>query len=259
MTKGTDKLSPYLVASAAVHVGLVALVLLGPKLFASSPRDAWGTTTYKGIRVGVVSDLPGIPLPAPPVVDPGAKPTETKTLHAPEAAPKNATKVPDKPAEVKIPERGAKKPKQTDASASRGTKTATPPPPAPDTNAIPGEGRPVDLPYGKPGASGQASFSGDGTFGSKYGWYVTAMTKALQDQWFAASQMLPAGATRRVYVTFTIDRSGKTSDLAIDESSGSTPMDNSAKRAVLTAKIPALPPDYRGSTVDVRFYFENKN
>lgn len=260
MNRNADKLSPFVATSAMLHVGLVALVLFGPGLFPSNAESAWGTTLDRGVKVGVASDLPtGIPLPSPPVVDESAKPTQTKSLHAPEVAPKTTPKAPDKPADVKIPERNAKKPPKSDPSAKPGVKSASPPPPAPDSNAVPGEGRPVDLPYGSPNGGEKASFGGDGTFGTRFPDYVTAMTRAIDQEWRTSRATLPPGNAKRVYVTFVIDRDGRVSDLALEQKSGSLQLDNSAQKAVLTAKLRPLPKDYRGSTVQVRFYFDYSN
>jgi TonB family protein len=190
------------------------------------------------------------------VIDETAKPTETKTLHAPEPAPKATTKAPDKPADVKIPEKGAKKPKKPSETSPT---AATPPRDAPDTNVIPGEGRPAPVQSGRPGGTGPASFGGDGTFGTRFGPYVSAMQRAIQDQWHDAISTIPRGSTKKVFVTFTIDRDGRVSNLEVAESSGSTQLDNSARKAVLTAKLQPLPRDYRGSTVDVRFTFDYSN
>ena len=61
----------------------------------------------------------------------------------------------------------------------------------------------------------------------------------------------------RVYLTFDIGRNGKISGVGVQQSSGIPTLDRSAQRAVLASDpLPALPPDYRGSSVSVTFYFE---
>jgi protein TonB len=256
MTQTADKLSPFLATSAVLHVSLFVLVVFGPALFSNRAGTSWGSSTDKPITVGVKTSLPpGIPLPAPPVVQETAKPSDTKTLHPAEVAPKPPAKVPPKPAEVKIPERGATK--QTKAApAPQTSKAATPPPPAPASNAIPGDGGQISLPYGAPAGAGQATF-GDGTFGTRFGSFVTALITAMESAW----QQPATAASQRVYVTFTIRRSGRgavATDPKIDQSSGNGSLDRSAMRAVQTATLPPLPPDFSGSSVSVRFYFETK-
>ena len=71
--------------------------------------------------------------------------------------------------------------------------------------------------------------------------------------------MVDARVTKapRVYLSFDIARDGKINNLGVQQSSGIPSLDRSAQRAVLASdKLPALPPDYRGSSVNVIFYFE---
>src|SRR5688572_10896114 len=105
MNATADKVSPFVATSAALHVALFVFLVFCAKLFPKQVNEPWGTNTAKGIQVGLASSLPGIPLPSPPVVREGAKPSDTKTLHPAEVAPKPQTKAPPKPAEIKIPER----------------------------------------------------------------------------------------------------------------------------------------------------------
>jgi protein TonB len=256
MTQTADKLTPFLATSTVLHVVVFALVVFGPALFRKGPTEPWGTTSVKGITVGVASSLPGVPLPSPPVVQPNAKPSDTKTLHPAEVAPKpQPAKAPSKSAEVKIPERGATKSVKPAAPAPPQVAKADIPP-SPDTNAIPGPATgQIALPYGARGA-GQATFGGDGTFGTRFPWYVNAVTEAIRVRWQDAIANIRPGASHRVAVGFTINRSGKASEPTIVDPSGSTQLDNSARRAVLTAAFPPLPSEFRGSSVDVRFYFD---
>jgi TonB family protein len=241
-----DKLSPFLVASVGLHIFVVAAVLIGPSLLPVRSQTSWGTN--KGIRVGVASSLPGIALPSPRVVQETAKGNDSKTLNPRENTPKAAA-LPDVDA-VKIPT-GAKKPeknRQQVASNVEPPKDASLP-----SNAVPGRGGQVALPYGQDGAgSGPASF-GDAGFGSRFPEYVRTMTTAIRSAWASGVQQ---GIPPRVYVTFTIGKDGKVSNPEVAKSSGSLSLDNSAMRAVMTAKLPPLPREYSGSSVDVRFYFE---
>jgi TonB family protein len=84
---------------------------------------------------------------------------------------------------------------------------------------------------------------------------VSSLIRAIHTQWQKPAG-IPYGA--KVYVTFTIPkRGGQVSNVDIQQTSGLSPMDNSAKRAVMTASVPPLPREYTGSSIDVRFYFEN--
>jgi protein TonB len=256
MNATADKVSPFVATSAALHVALFVFLAFGTKLFPKSVEEPWGTAS-NSIRVGMTSSLPGIPLPSPAVVRDKAKPSDTKTLHPAEVAPKPEQAVPPKPAAIKIPERGART--EPKATASRAPKAdPVPAADAPPTNAIPGEkSGQVPLPYGQGGA-GQASFGGDGTFGTRFPEYVTNLTRAIEAQW---QQPDLRGSAPRVYVTFTIRRNGSRADatnVQLVQQSGSNQLDRSAVRAVTTATLPPLPREYSGSSVDVRFYFESK-
>jgi TonB family protein len=256
MTQTADKLSPFLATSAVLHVSLFVLVVFGPALFSNRAGTSWGSSIDKPVTVGVATSLPpGIPLPAPAVVQETAKPSDSKTLHPAEVAPKPPTKVPSKPADVKIPARGATEQTKS-APEPQTSKGATPPPPAPTSNAIPGDGGQIALPYGAPAGAGKATF-GDGTFGTRFGSFVTALITAMESAW----QQPPTAASQRVYVTFTIRRNGRSAvatDVELDQSSGNGSLDRSAVRAVQNASLPPLPPDFSGSSVAVRFYFETK-
>jgi TonB family protein len=261
MNTAADKFSPFIATSAVLHGSLFVLVAFGPMLFPKGPVESWGTgADNSGIKATLADGVPGIPLPSPAVVTEAAKPTDTKTLHPPEVAPKEPPKEAPKPAEIKIPERGANTPpKPAPSQPSRAAAAASPAPSAP-TNAVPGDGGQAPLPRGQPGA-GQASFGGDGTFGSRFPAYVTSMTKAVEDQWYRFQpNSIAAGASRRVYVRFRIVRVGrnaaKAEEIEITQPSGSTALDSSALKAVLNAPLPPLPAAYTGSSVDVRFYFD---
>jgi len=259
MTQTADKLSPFLATSAILHGSLFLLVVFGSALFPKHTEAPWGTNSDKGMMVGVASSLPGIPLPSPAVVTETAKPNNSKALHPAEVVPKPQPKAPAKPAEIKIPERGARS--EPKPAPSRAAKADTPPPSdVPVTNAIPGtRSGQIALPYGQAAGTGKASFGGDGTFGTRFPEYVTNLIRAIEAQWTE-----PATRTAsRVYVKFTIVRKGQRAiadGIKIAEPSGFAQLDNSALMAVTAASptLPPLPREYSGSSVDVRFYFESK-
>jgi protein TonB len=258
MNTAANKFSPFIATSAVLHASLFVLVAFGPLLFPKRPVDSWGTNSDKGLKVGLTDSLPGIPLPSPPVVNEAAKPTDTKTLHPAEVAPKEPPKAPPKPAEIKIPERGAPTLPKAAPGPSRTSKADTPAPAAP-ANAVPGDATgQVPLPYGAVAGTGRASFGGDGTFGTRFPGYVTTLIRAIETSWRKPGS-IPAGASRRVYVTFTIMKSAAgapVTNLKVDKESGSAALDGSALIAVKNATLPRLPDEYSGSSVDVRFYFD---
>jgi len=250
-----EKFDRWLLASIAFHAGIVVVVFVAPTLFGAKTAT-WGTKAggNGGVNLKIVSSIPGIALPAPPPTADDAVPGKNQFIHKPEPEPK--TKVPEKvePAELKLPSKTA--PKKADTAAA--TKTTAAAPPDSPSNAVAygqGGGAPA-LRCGQAGTGPTgAEIGGDGTFGEKYGWYVESMTRAISNEWNKAPSTSSLRAPK-VYVTFTISRDGRVSNAQLDPPSGQPLLDNAALRAVRAAKLPALPPDYRGPDVSVRFYFD---
>jgi len=254
MEIANDKLSRFIGMSAVLHGALFAGVVFAPILFPAQQTASWGTSTMTGMKVGSVSNLPGIPLPSPPVVHEDAKGNDSDTLNPIEAvAPKPVDKVPSA-AEIKIPSTTNKPEPKKPAPTKVARGKPEPEAPAP-TNAIPGAaGGQVALPYGSQSGTASTATFGDGSFGTRFPEYVNAMTNAIQRQWQKPAGVPPG---TKVYVTFTIAKRGQVSEVDVQESSGVGPMDSSAKRAVMAASpLPSLPAAYSGSSIDVRFYFE---
>ena len=61
----------------------------------------------------------------------------------------------------------------------------------------------------------------------------------------------------RIYVSFDVLRDGTIINEQIDESSGIPSLDRSAMRAIFASNpLAPLPGDFRGRSVNVRFWFE---
>jgi TonB family protein len=250
-----EKFDRWLLASIAFHAGIVVVAFVAPTLFGAKTAS-WGSKTggNGGVNLKIVSSLPGIALPAPPATADESPVGKNQSIH--KAEPETKTKAPEttETADLKLPSKNA--PKKTDVAAA--TKTTPNTAPAPPSNAVSygqGGGAPA-LRYGQAGNGPTgAEIGGDSTFGEKYGWYVDSMTRAISNEWnkgaSSSSQRAP-----KVYVTFTISRDGRVSNPQLDPPSGQPLLDNAALRAVKAARLPALPPDYRGPDVSVRFYFD---
>jgi TonB family protein len=252
MEMANDNLSRFVVTSAVLHTALVAAVVLAPSLLPKKSTAGWGANA-SGIKVGVTNKLPGIPLPSPPDVQESAKGNDSKTINPADVAPKPKEKAPSA-ADVKIP--SGKKPEPKNTAPTKMARGKPEPEPATASNAIPGAAAgQVALPYGEVGAAGTGEVSfGEGSFGTRFPEYVNSLIRAIHTQW-----QRPAGVPfgTKVYVTFTIPkRGGLVNNVEVEKASGLPPMDNSAKRAVMTASVPPLPREYTGSSIDVRFSFE---
>jgi TonB family protein len=249
-----EKFDRWLLASIAFHVAVVAVVFVAPTLVGAKPAT-WGNKAggSGGVNLKLVTSLPGIALPAPPTNADEDVVGKNQSIHKAEPEPKTKATEKAEPAELKLPSKSA--PKKTDVAAnipSPSKATESP------SNAVAygqGGGAPA-LRYGQAGSGPTgAEIGGDGTFGEKYGWYVDSMTRAISNEW----NKVASSSTQRppkIYVTFTISRDGHISNPQLDPPSGQTLLDNAALRAVRAAKLPALPPDYRGPDVSVRFYFD---
>ena len=98
---------------------------------------------------------------------------------------------------------------------------------------------------------------GDAAFGDRYATYVNAITRAISNNWLKSMVDSRIQKAPRVYLTFDIARDGGISSLEVQQSSGIPSLDRSAQRAVLASNpLPPLPADYRGSKINVIFYFE---
>jgi protein TonB len=259
MTSEAERLDRFVVVSVLLHAGLFAFVLLSPRWFPVLGAD-WGSTTGSadvGINVKIVGNAPGVALPTPPVVNETAPANDSPGLYkseepAPKEPEKAAEPIPEPTAPVKPP---PPKPKPAPPTPKSTVKPEPPPP-----NAVPyGQGGRPALSYGQfPTGAGQAGIGfGDAAFGDRYGAYVNAITRAISNNWLKSMVDARIQKAPRVYLTFSIGRDGKISNVAVQQSSGIPSLDRSAQRAVLASDpLPPLPGDYRGGDVGVTFYFE---
>jgi TonB family protein len=257
-----DKFGRWIGMSLLLHLGLVSVALIWPSLLTLRGDSKWGSNTggTDGIKVQVATGIPGIALPSPEVVQQNAVANESKGLYRsqpePEPKAKPEEKKVDDAAAIAIPDETVKtrpepaKPKQI-------AKAVDTPPPA---NAVPyGQGGRPAMEYGQfSTGAGEAGIKfGDGAFGDAFGWYVAAIQRTISSNWLRATIDTNVRAAPRVYMSFTIARDGMIVDPKIEQSSGIPSLDASAQRAIARSNpLQALPREYRGSTVEVKVYFE---
>ena len=105
--------------------------------------------------------------------------------------------------------------------------------------------------------SGGVSMGEGNNFGQRYAWYVASMRARISANWLLATVSPNIASAPRTYLTFEISRDGTVNNVQITQSSGIPEVDRSAFRAILASNpLPALPPDYAGSSVRVEFYFD---
>ncbi len=258
MTFEGERFDRWLFASVFFHGALFTLVIFSPKLFPAFPAN-WGSPTggSGGINVKIVGNVSsGVPLPRPEVVQEQAPANESPGFYKSEEAaplppPDKAELIPETKAPVKKTP-PPKEPKPAPAPKS------TPAPEPPPSNAIPyGQGGRPALAYGQSSTGAGAARFGDSNFGDQYGWYVDAITRAISQNWLKSLVDTSISRAPRVYLSFDVGRNGKISNIGVQQSSGIPSLDRSAQRAVYASDpLPALPTDYRGSSVNVIFYFE---
>ncbi len=216
--------------------------------------------------------------PAAPVQRPVYKPT----TEAPKPAmPKLAT-APKSPFSVAVPKTSA--PVGPRPSAGTGTSTGTL---AQGGSASGGAGVGMPSPQLSPsrgtGSSGSSGSSGTGRPGSRgtgygtgsmgnpgpgnpsgppgidaikspdWGPYMRELERRIKRNWNP-----PKGdASKRVVVLFKIGRDGRLLSIRVSKSSGSISNDDAAKAAIeLTAPFKPLPPEFKGSNIDIEFTFD---
>jgi len=206
------------------------------------------------MTIGLVGNLPGIPLPKPPAITTSQVVDVTKGLYQSEPKPKqpeeNATPLPEFKQE--------KRPRYV-TRPSRLLENPTPPP----SNAIPyGQGGAPVIPYTAftVGAQTQGglSFSGPGgAFGERFPWYVAAVQRRISSNWLQSTVEPTIRWAPRVIVNFVILHDGTITNIQLTRSSGDSSVDTSAVRAVrASSPLDALPAGYSGSYVSVEFWFD---
>lgn len=231
--------------------------LLFGGVFVSSLRagrgESWGGAGGGAMRVGLVGNLAGVPLPRPEAQTPSRVVDETRGLH--KAEPKRAE---PETAAKQIPEFGKKPPKYI-TRPSKVLEDETPPPPG----AVPyGQGGSPSLPYttfsmGGNTAGGMGMGGPGGDFGSRFPAYVEAVRRRISSNWLQAAIEPSVRWAPRVVMTFQILRDGSIRNVERVRSSGVDSVDRSALRAILdSSPLTPLPPEYSGSSVTVEFWFD---
>jgi len=258
---GAERLQRPVLISVAGHVALLLAVLWGALV--GFHGSTWGESGAEGGGAAAVTlvSAASVPLPPPSVVTTNKIANEEPGLHYAEAPKPQPKPVPEKA--VELPGRNAKQappksPIRPREEAQLHKLDKLPPP----SNAIPsGAGGPPQGPYGMfrsdAGSGGFAFDQSAGDFASRYGWYVTAMRNRISQNWLQSTVDPNIHSAPRVYVAFQILRDGQIVNTQLTASSGVISLDRSVLRAISdSTPMQPLPPDYRGSSVAVEFWFD---
>ena len=220
--------------AALLHVTVLAGVILGPRLFASPPRQV----EFVPVQL--------VPAPARGVVNPARPRTPaaraTATPPPPEPEPEPEASAPPAPTEPPPPEPADKPPRPSIA------------PPAATAPAAPSTGPPgrEGTPAGNPQSPFSATVGGVDNPTFTYGYYLDRMLLLIRAQWTRPA--LGSGVEATVH--FRVLRDGTVEAVELVSSSGYNSFDLAALRAVQTAApLPPLPRSYREGELGVNLIF----
>jgi protein TonB len=109
--------------------------------------------------------------------------------------------------------------------------------------------------YSMPGGGGGVKIGDSSPFGDRFGAYANLIRDNIARNW-KTSDLNLRGTPPAVVVTFTIRRDGSVINVKVAQSSGYSPLDNSAVRAVYDAHLDALPSAFPRNQADVELRFE---
>lgn len=250
------------------------------------PAPAPQTPVQKPVQKPVQTQAPQVqkpvqkpaPQPAKPTA-PIQRPVYKPTTEAPKPSmPKLAT-APKSPFSVAVPNTGA--PVGPRPMAGTGTSTGTLAQgggtqkgtgtgmPSPQLSPSRGTGSSGSSGTGSPGSRGTGYGTGsmgnpgpgnpsgppgiDAIKSPDWGPYMRELERRIKRNWNP-----PKGdASKRVVVLFKIGRDGRLLSIRVSKSSGSVSNDEAAKAAIeLTAPFKPLPPEFKGSNIDIEFTFD---
>jgi TonB family protein len=248
--RASDDIGRMMVMSVFAHAVLVAAVVVMPQSWQSGAKaadatpmmislggapgpDAGGMTPISGRSVQTVAP------PDAPKVDARPAPKAPEMV-APNPVAKPAPKTPPKPIDKPADKSSARKP-TSGAEVKTGSSAA-------DTGAVPvqfgglstgggGDGQPmVDVP----------NFCCPA--------YLVQMKQFILRNWTKDQ-----GAAGSVQMKFTVQRDGTLTTIEVEKPSNIPMLDLESQRALVkTRQIPALPPEYTGTTLTVHLVFEYK-
>jgi len=179
-------------------------------------------------------------LTTPQKVQPESKPTMRYPVEKPKKEPK--TKV-EKKAAITKPELSPQ-----DKSGQSGTAEGT----------EGGSGMGTGLRIGGGEGPGGPGYGAGGLANFPYTYYLNIITDRVSSNWFSSLVDPGVSGNFQTIINFRIEKSGQVSDIKIEQSSGVTPLDLSAVRAVkASAPFPPLPKEYEDAYLGIHLIFEH--
>jgi TonB family protein len=260
MTRGENNASfkRAVYVSAAAHVVLFLLILVSPSLPKSSKKGMvqYIPLTFVGSGGGGGGSRGG-PLKAAP---PAVKKETLKDLTVPQKVKEEAkpglrypAEKPKKETPAKTEKKGAiTKPGPSSAETAKETAES-------GGSGGEGSGMGTGLRIGTGTGPGGPGYGGAGGLSSfPYTYYLQIVTDRVSANWFTSLVDPGVSGNFQTIILFRINKDGQVSDLKVEESSGLTPLDLSALRAVkASSPFPPLPRDYDEAYLVIHLIFEH--
>lgn len=242
-----DGLSRMVAISGGVHIVLLAVLAFMPTTwFHASPLDeprnvmeismggapgptTQGMTPISGRAVQkAVAEVPKVPSIRPPAARTPEMVEPVKTVKPAVKPPPTPVKDAPKDAKSRTPTQGAET-REGRALAETGSQANT-----------------LGLTTGGGGTGGQINL---GDFCCPQ--YVAEMVRLIRESWNQQQQ-----TTGTTILKFTIQRDGSVVNLGVEKTSGFSTLDYFAQRAMMTVKLPPLPPEYTNPSLTVNLAFD---
>jgi protein TonB len=247
--------------SVALHVSLVASLLLTTWIQSRRPHMDWGDIHGGGMGSVAVNVVKRIPLPTESgPVNPVASDTQSRVPEPrpePKAQPKAPAKAPLKDLDsIPITSHSAlRKPAQAASAPNKWRESQK----DLKNQLYSASGQRLVAPdmIGMTGGGG-VELGNNSPFGTKFGAYAEMIKNKVGQHWRTGEIDNRIHTANPVVVTFTILRNGLVpqAQVKIRQTSGIAVLDMSAQRAILeAAPFEPLPAQFSGSSVDVEFWF----
>jgi len=121
-----------------------------------------------------------------------------------------------------------------------------------------GTGMGTGLRIGGGEGPGGPGYGSGGLANFPYTYYLNIITDRVSSNWFSSLVDPGISGSFQTIIYFRIEKSGQVSDIKIEQSSGVTPLDLSAVRAVkASAPFPPLPREYDDAYLGIHLIFEH--